>query len=380
VFEALLEAKAAVFALTETPFQRDWVEKLQQAQLKMEVAGTSRIEGADFTENELEQALLPQLPLSDFITRSQRQAHAAMQTYRWIAELEADKPVDEYLVCEVHRRVVANCDDDHCEPGKLRTGGHNVTFGYPRHRGCEGGQECSVAFAKLIEAVNTEFRGHDLLIRALAFHYHIAAMHPFGDGNGRTARAMEALFLQRAGLRDAVFVPMSNYYYEEKPRYLEVLGDVRRENHDLTPFLLFGLKGIAVQCKRLFNEIRRNMQKALFRNTMFDLFNRLESGRKRVIKERQLEILKLLLEEEKLEWTELQRRMRSTYEGLKNGRKAVIRDILSLEDLGAVTMNRLDNGRFEFAINLQWPSQITETEFFKRIKEMPKAKSHAFLS
>jgi hypothetical protein len=33
-----------------------------------------------------------------------------------------------------------------------------------------------------------------------------------------------------------------------------------------------------------------------------------------------------------------------------------------------------------FSINLDWPAQITETEFFKRVKEMPKAKIYGFLS
>ncbi len=380
IFGALLDAKAAVYALIEMPFQRDWVEKLQQAQLKMEIAGTSRIEGADFTELELDQALRTELTMSELVTRSQRQAHAAMQTYRWIAALPADHPIDDRLVREIHSRIVTNCDDDHCQPGQLRTASHNVTFGFPRHRGSEGGTECGVAFSKLIAATNTAFRGHDPLLQALAFHYHVAAMHPFGDGNGRTARAVEALFLQRSGLRDAVFVPMSNYYYEEKTQYLEVLGEVRKRDHDLTPFLLFGLKGVATQCKRLFLEIRKNMQKALFRNTMFALFSRLESERKRVIKERQLEILKLLLEEEKLEWQELLRKTKNSYDKLNNPRKAIIRDVVSLVDLGSVTVNAIDEQRVELQINLLWPSQITETEFFKKIKNMPKAKSHPFLS
>ncbi len=75
-------------------------------------------------------------------------------------------------------------------------------------------------------------------------------MHPFLDGNGRTARALEALVLQRAGLRDTAFIAMSNYYYEEKAAYLDVLAEVRSQNHDLTPFINFGLKGIALQCDR----------------------------------------------------------------------------------------------------------------------------------
>ena len=48
IVNELVDAKSAVLSLTTAPYQRDWIEKLQQIQLKMEIAGTSRIEGADF--------------------------------------------------------------------------------------------------------------------------------------------------------------------------------------------------------------------------------------------------------------------------------------------------------------------------------------------
>lgn len=191
ILNPLVEAKAAVKALKATPYQRDWVDRLQDIQLKMEVAGTSRIEGAEFTDMELDVAL--EEPAENHFTRSQRQAAAAASTYRWIASLPDDRPIDEGLVLEIHRRMVTGCDDDHCEPGRIRGRDHNVTFGFPLHRGCEGGQSCKVAFARLLEAVQREYPAHDPLIQAVAIHYHFAAMHPFQDGNGRTARALEAL-------------------------------------------------------------------------------------------------------------------------------------------------------------------------------------------
>ncbi|MPY72582.1 MAG: hypothetical protein GEU92_21360, partial [Alphaproteobacteria bacterium] len=46
-----------MLALTQIPYQRSWAEQLQQDQLKREVAGTSRIEGAEFTERELDAAI-----------------------------------------------------------------------------------------------------------------------------------------------------------------------------------------------------------------------------------------------------------------------------------------------------------------------------------
>ena len=238
VSSALASAKAAVMSLTSMPFQRSWAEQLQVVQLKREVAGTSRIEGADFTERELDAAMkgTPE----QLETRSQRQAAAAVGTYRWIAGLASDLPITDELICEIHRRIVTGADDDHCAPGVIRKRDENVNFGVPRHRGADGGDECRDAFTGLAKAIQREFQGHDPIVQALAAHYHFAAMHPFLDGNGRTARALEALMLQRTGLRDSLFIAMSNYYYEEKNGYLTALAEVRASDHDLTPFLLFG--------------------------------------------------------------------------------------------------------------------------------------------
>ena len=72
VLSPLTEAKAARLALTQIPYQRSWAEKLQQLQLKREVAGTSRIEGAEFTELELDTAL--RQTAAELERRSQREA------------------------------------------------------------------------------------------------------------------------------------------------------------------------------------------------------------------------------------------------------------------------------------------------------------------
>ncbi len=372
ILQALTDAKAAILALTQMPYQRSWADELQQLQLKREVAGTSRIEGAEFTEKELDAALKP--TPRQLHTRSQRQAAAAVATYRWIAKLPADQPVDDALIQDVHRRLVTGCDEDHCPPGELRKADQNVTFGTPRHRGVEGGAPCAEALELLVEAMRTTFRGNDPLVQALALHYHLAAMHPFLDGNGRTARALEALMLQRLGLRDTLFIAMSNHYYEEKTAYLQALADARAAGHDLTPFLVFALKGVELQCKRLFAEIRLQVVKALFRNTVSDLFGRLKSPRKRVISARHAQILYLLLDAGEMMLPDLVLKTRSFY-SLKNPQKAFIRDLNYLIRLQAIRGERLpDDDTVLLTINLEWPTQITETEFFKRTKDMPKGK------
>lgn len=371
---ALTEAKAAMLALSGIPHQKSWLEELQILQLKREVAGTSRIEGAEFTEREFEAALKE--TADQLQTRSQRQAHAAMATYRWLAEVPKDRPVTCEFIREIHRRMVKGADDDHCPPGEIRKRDQNVNFGVPRHRGAEGGDECAQAFAGLCGAIAREFQNHDYLLQSLAAHYHFAAMHPFLDGNGRTARALEAFMLQKGGLRDTVFIAMSNYYYDEKNNYLAALTAVRASGYDLTPFLSFGLKGIRIQCERVREEITVHIKRSIFRNLMYDLFNRLQSTRKRVVAERQLHILRLLLQQDEMPLSKLTLECSRFYDSVKSGKKLFVADLVKLLELGAVKV-RKEDGRLKLSANLEWPAEITENGFMEKVNLLPKAKSLA---
>ena len=374
---ALTDAKAAVLSLRTVPYQRRWVEALQQIELKREVAGTSRIEGAEFTERELE-AAMEETPAQLF-TRSQKQARAAVETYRWIATIPTERPIDSALITEIHRRIVTGADDDHCQPGELRGPDHNVVFGSPRHRGVNGGQDCEQAFADFTRAIQGEYREHDPIVQAIAAHYHLAAMHPFSDGNGRTARALEALMLQRAGLRETTFLAMSNYYYDEKVEYLSSLANVRRAGHDLTAFLAFALKGVALQGRRLLAAIQKEIQKELYRNLATDLYAHLKTPKKRVIADRQLAIIRVLLVAENLEWTKLIEQTTQHYARMRNPIRALVRDVNSLRSLGAIQVEKLEDNRFMISVKLDWPTKMTETDFFKKLKELPKAKTGSIL-
>jgi hypothetical protein len=244
----------------------------------------------------------------------------------------------------------------------------------PRHRGSVGGKECRDAFYKLMHAIQHDYRSHDPLIQALALQYHFGAMHPFGDGNGRTARVLEALILHRAGLRDTAFIPMSNYYYEEKPVYLGVLAKGGALNHDLTPFLIFGLRGVAEQCGRLLQEIKRSVQKAIFRDMAIDLFGRLRSPRKRVIAERQLGVLRILLDVDRIELGQLADRTFHLYSGLTDPLRGLYRDLNALFFLGAIDITERQKG-FEISAKLEWPTEMKESELFNRVNKMPRAKT-----
>ena len=372
VFQLLIEARTAGGVLNRMPYLPQWIEQVHEEQLRLEAAGTSRIEGAQFTEHEQDQALVPTATSATRLTHSQRQLRAADATYRWLRLRPAEQPVGAEFIREIHRRIVTGCDDDHCEPGSTRPDGWNVTFGTPRCRGAEGGQECRTAFAGLAAAIAGEFRRHDRLIQAVAAHYHIGAMHPFGDGNGRTARALEAFMLRRASVNDIVMVSLSNYYYEHKDEYLTALYETRQRGHDLTPFLKFALPAVAERCNAVAEEIATNHRRVLFREFARSLFSKLRSPRRRVLAQRQLQILEILLDVGPSTVYDLVQRVGGLYGSLKHPTRALQRDLIGLLEISAVALK--DN---QVVANLDWPRESSESELLERYENLPSAVSAA---
>jgi hypothetical protein len=236
----------------------------------------------------------------------------------------------------------------------------------------------------LLSALNQEFRAHDPLIQAFALHYHFGAMHPFQDGNGRTARALEAIMLQRAQLKDALFIAMSNYYYDEKNLYLDALSKVREQNFNLTPFLKFALNGVASQCRRLLNEIRIHVQKSLFRDVMAKMYGRLQSTRKRALAHRQCAMLTILLEMDTLiEYRDLFRIIGKEYDGLNEPLRAFVRDLNGLSAMRATQVLKIGENelaRFMVSVRPEWATEITETDFYQNINNLPAAKTRLMVS
>ena len=371
ILDRLVEARSAAGVLNRLPYLQQWINQVHEEQLRLEAAGTSRIEGAEFSDEEQEIALASQVPPDVDLTRSQRQLRAADATYRWLRCQPADRPIIPEFVLDIHRRMVTGCDEDHCEPGALRPGGWNVTFGTPRCRGAEGGEQCQAAFSGLCTAITGEFRQHDRIIQALAAHYHIGAMHPFGDGNGRTSRALEAFMLRQAGVSGLVMVSLSNYYYEHKDDYLSAMAESRRIGHDLTPFLRFALPAVAIRCNAVAESIAGHNKRTLFRQFAQSLFGQLRSPRRRVLAERQLQVLESLLDSPTLDIADLLRRTAGEYRSLRYPRRAWVRDFINLLDIGAVTIE--ENGTV--TLNLDWPQELSESELLERYENLPSAVS-----
>jgi len=87
----------------------------------------------------------------------------------------------------------------------------------------------------------------DPLVRMAVQHYQFEAIHPFVDGNGRTGRILNILFLVQQGLLDSPILYLSRYIIQHKADYYRLLLDVT-VRQAWAPWILFMLKGVEDTC------------------------------------------------------------------------------------------------------------------------------------
>ena len=95
----------------------------------------------------------------------------------------------------------------------------------------------------------------DPLVRMAVQHYQFEAIHPFVDGNGRTGRILNILFLVKHGLLDSPILYLSRYIIQNKAAYYRLLQKVTHEQ-DWTSWILFILDGVEETCNWTTDKIK----------------------------------------------------------------------------------------------------------------------------
>jgi Fic family protein len=95
----------------------------------------------------------------------------------------------------------------------------------------------------------------DPLIRMAVQHYQFEAIHPFADGNGRTGRILNILFLVEQRLLDSPILYLSRHIIEHKADYYRLLHDVTA-SQAWEPWILFMLDGVEQTCSWTTEKIK----------------------------------------------------------------------------------------------------------------------------
>jgi Fic family protein len=180
---------------------------------------------------------------------------------------------------DLNRRVLSDLVvEDHVVPGEFRTGGIAVGNVY---RGAPAA-DCQFLIERLCAWLNgSDFSrdGEDparnflhAILRAAVAHVYIAWIHPFGDGNGRTARLVEFGILAAAGIPSVAAHLLSNHYNATRTNYYRQLDIASKSGGDLVPFLGYAAEGFVDELQQQLNEVHESIVQATWINYVHSLF------------------------------------------------------------------------------------------------------------
>ena len=115
----------------------------------------------------------------------------------------------------------------------------------------------------LVDWINQEVTVHPVLIAGIA-QFQFVHIHPFLDGNGRTARLLSTLCLYRKGYDFKKLFTISEYYDRNRVDYYQAIQSVRENEMDMTAWLEYFSEGLATQ----LNEIKNLGKQAIKQDLM----------------------------------------------------------------------------------------------------------------
>lgn len=231
-----------------------------------EAIASSQMEGASTTRRVAKEMLLKGLSPR---TRSERMIHNNYNTIRELAALK-EQPMTPELLLHIHGLITRGTLDQPEDEGQFRTSDditvcNNVTGEVvhtpPTHT------EIPELISHLCEFCNEEDTASQIfihpIIRGIIIHFLMAYIHPFADGNGRTARALFYWYLLRRGYWLTEYLSISRIIYKAKNRYEQAFLYTELDENDLSYFIQYNLEVMERSYSALQEYIRRKLDQRI---------------------------------------------------------------------------------------------------------------------
>lgn len=186
------------------------------------------------------------------------------------------------------------------------------------------------------------------IIRGLILHFLIGYIHPFVDGNGRTARAIFYWYLISRGYWLVEFLSISRIIIKSPSQYAKAYLYTEYDENDLTYFIDFNLKSMDLALKSLKEYIKRKVSE---KKNLFKIIKSID------VNERQAEIIKQVINEPEiiLSINEVQGKFGTSYQTART-------DLLELESLGYLNSKSIGKKSIFFKSN-DFDNQIRKIHF-----------------
>lgn len=229
--------------------------------LMEEAIASSQIEGASTTRKVAKDML------RSGRSPANRPERMILNNYRTVSRLRemTAEPFSPGLIVQIQAWLTEGTLDDDSDVGRLRDtddilvldGSTNAVLHVPPRAA-----SLAKELERLCDWANSD--GPDFehpVLRACILHFCLAYLHPFVDGNGRTARALFYFYLLKQGYSVFEFVPISRVILRRRGQYDRAYLYAEADDADMTYFLVFHLHAIETALEELWGYIERRAQR-----------------------------------------------------------------------------------------------------------------------
>lgn len=257
------EARSKCEHLAGAPLRPEVARHLYEVTLAKGAQATTAIEGNTLTEDQVAGILHGTFSAPPSRAYQEREVKNVLDALTSIDQQVMGGGIPKItpdLISDFNRQVLEGTEyEPHVVPGKVR----DYSVGVASYRGAPA-EDCQHLLDRLAEWLEGDtFQSEDPEIQfalavasAVYAHLYIAWIHPFGDGNGRTARLLEFLILARCGM---VPLPaahlLSNHYNLTRDQYYRELGEASRTSNT-TKFLGYATQGLVDGIRDQIDRVR----------------------------------------------------------------------------------------------------------------------------
>lgn len=321
-------------------------EELHRVYLTKGIHGTTSIEGNTLSENEVRARIEGDLPLPRSREYQGREIDNILDICNDLAQEIRDGRDPGLSVSRIHefnKRILEGLPlKEDVVPGQTRT--HSVTVGIGPYRGAPA-EDCDLLLGKMVDWLNgmsppadhPELKFPLAVLKSVLAHLYIAWIHPYGDGNGRTARMIEFQLMIEAGAPTPAAHLLSNHYNLTRDVYLiELARTSSRPGYPIIGFIEYALQGLVDQLREQIGVIREHQYEVAWQNYVHDLYRDEETVAKRRQRHLVLDMPHTPVSRSKIR--EVSPRVTLEYAG-KEG-KTISRDLNELERKGLIVKSK----------------------------------------
>ena len=248
ISKALVEIERVRGFLDAVKLKDDWIADMQQKALILESHHSTHIEG---TALSLEQAssILEGKKVKGVNRDDEKELLNYKKAMDFLSKyLGKDDPVSEGIIREIHKILVKGVRGEKADPGNYRKIQNYVVNSHTREVVYTPPSPLEVPhlMKDLTDWLDKAEDVPSVLAAGIA-QFQFVHIHPFIDGNGRTARLLSTLILYKTGYDFKRLFTISEYYDKDRPAYYQAIQSVRNNDMDMTAWLEYFVDGLRSQ-------------------------------------------------------------------------------------------------------------------------------------